>query len=918
MPEQTKRPDVLIEHWLPVAELGVESAQRDNSAAIHPPQNRLHVWWARRPPTTCRAAILAATLPPGTDHAWFIKTLGILGDPVSTYQRILDAKQTGAKLGANPYGYPPAYKYTPDPATLDDIHQRIAEHWGRENLRFLDPMAGGGSIPFEAMRYGFETWANELNPVASVILKATLGYPAKFGPELADDIRKWAGRVHDRARAELERLYPVAPGEQVFAYIWAHTAKCPGCGLNVPLSPNWWLERAERRIAARPVVHGDTVQFQIVENPEAEGFDPDEGTQAGGVGACLGCGNPIPGESIKAQAQAGHLGYHLVALVVNAGQGREFRPSTDRDLRAVAEAEKDLADHWAEYTALGMIPDEKRFVGPADRSANYGMVFWHQAFTPRQLLCHVVHAKAICEVGQQVRQESEPERWRAVMTYLSLILDKCADYNGRMTRWHGSRGVLAGTFDRHDFAFKWSFGEWNPFVPGLGHEWAIKQVVEAYSELCKFASPYRSFAASHQAPDINVVQGNAATLHAGPDGSMDVIVVDPPYYDNVMYAECSDFFYVWEKRVLGDVFPELFGAALTDKQQEAVANVALFRGQKGARELAARDYEDKMRAAFRRMHGLLRDDGVMVVMFTHKQTEAWDALATALIQGGWEITASWPVHTESQHSLHQAKKNAASSTILLVCRKRQGENSGGWWTQVKGEIVAHVKERVTEFEGLGIRGVDLMLSAFGPALQVICQHWPVKLPSGETITPEYALDLARDVVRSHRWLQLVGESPVDVDAPTQFVIYAWDFYKAEQIRFDEARKLYMGLGVDLEELKRRKLVEKSGEYVALLGPEQRVRKSGFDPDAKQYDSVIDGLHAALWWHKEGGLGAVKAFLGRTRLHEDSQFLAGLQAYLKALPAVREEFRALREIADGLMHGRIDVPPEREEQMRMEW
>jgi len=271
------------------------------------------------------------------------------------------------------------------------------------------------------------------------------------------------------------------------------------------------------------------------------------------------------------------------------------------------------------------------------------------------------------------------------------------------------------------------------------------------------------------------------------------------------------------------------------------------------------------------------------------------------------------VHTESEHSLHQAKKNAAQSTILLVCRKRevapqlQGEGEGGWWQEVQGEVVRQVKQRVAEYEALGVRGVDLMLAAFGPALQVICRHWPVRLPSGEAITPEYALDLARKVVQAHRWVQLVGAQPVDVDEASQFVIYAWDFYRAEQIRFDEARKLYMGVGVDWEDLKRRRLVEKSGEYVRLLTPEQRVRKGGFDPEAIEFETTIDALHAAIWWHGEGGLAAVRRFFERTKLSEDSRFLAGMQAYLRALPAVREEFRALREIADGLLHGRIEIP-----------
>ena len=953
------RPPVLIEHWLPVQELGIESRRERAASSALPPLYFLHVWWARRPLTVSRAAILAALLPPDTDHGYFLRTLGILKDPVEAFQRLQQARQTGNRLEGEAYGYKRAFTYTPDEGRLRELRQTLARHWGREKLVFLDPMAGGGSIPFEALRYGLDTWANELNPVACVILKATLEYPAIFGPSLAEEIGRAARQVHERAQHDLEPFFPMLPGEEVYDYLWAHTIKCPGCGLVLPLSPNWWLERAERRIATRPFVQGQAVHFEIVEAPWPEGFDPDEGTIARGKATCPGCPGRevIPQAEIKRQAQSGEMGYQLVALVIKREGKREYRLPGKRDLEAVAEAERYLREHWAELDAAGLIPPEP-FPTDAcdDRPIQYGMPFWRDMFTPRQLLSHVVHLQHLREVGREWaadwhadRDPAAHHKWQAVMTYLTLMLDKCLDYNSRMARWENTRGVVKGTFDRHDFAFLWSFGEMNP-VPDRygGWEWSMGQVLDAYRDLAKLAAPYRLLhqpetpiaqasprgagfqpATPHTAgfqgegrqgclphaegcpPDANgdlhITCGNAATWRALPDGEVDIIVVDPPYYDNVMYAECSDFFYVWQKRALGEVFPELFATPLTDKQQEAVANLAQFRDRKAARVLAAADYEHKMRAFFRRMQSVLRPDGVMVVMFTHKQTEAWDALAGALIEGGWEITSSWPVHTESEHSLHQAKKNAAQSTILLTCRRRAADNAGGWWNQVRGEITRTVKERVQEYEALGIRGVDLMLAAFGPALQVICKHWPVRLPTGEPITPQYALDLARETVQAHRWVALVGSRPVEVDRPTQFVIYAWDFYKAEQIRFDEARRLYLGLGVEEKELKSRGLVSKAGAYLILLSPAARLRKGGFDPEATTFATTIDALHAAIWWYGEGGLTAVRRFLERTGLGKESQFLAGLQAYLRALPAVREEFKALREIADALLRDKVEVP-----------
>ncbi|NLJ36706.1 MAG: DUF1156 domain-containing protein [candidate division WS1 bacterium] len=914
----TKRKPVLIEQWLPVRELGIESQRERGVSSALPPLYFLHVWWARRPLTASRAAILGAALPADTDHTWFRALLGIQGDVVAASERIREAKRAGVRLPAGQgYEGKRAFSYGPDERAMTDLQRRIEQYWGRAPLRFLDPMSGGGSIPFEAMRFGFETWANELNPVASVVLKATLDYPARYGEELIPDIRRAADKVHDMAREELERFYPAVPEEDVYDYIWAHTVKCPGCGVTVPLSPNWWLERAWKQIALRPVVRGQRVDFEIVHNPQEEGFDPREGTVRRGVGLCPACDDSIAGEHIKAQAQGGQMGFQLVALVIRTNEGRTYRLPSQADLAAVQEAEEYLQEKWAEFEALQIIPDEIIYEGnKTQEPLRYGMKLWRDMFTPRQLLSHLVYARAIKEVGRQLRETLEEDRWQAVMTYLTMIFGKGVNHNARMARWESTRGAVKGTFDRHDFAFKWSFAEMQPVLPKMGAwPWGTDQILDAYKELSTLAAPYRDFA--EQAPQIQVTQGNAATYRDAPDGSVDIIVVDPPYYDNVMYAECSDFFYVWQKRLLGEVFPHFYSTTMTDKQQEAVANVALFEGKKGARKLARSDYEGKMRAAFRRLHGLLADDGVMVVMFTHKQTEAWDALAMALIEGGWEITASWPVHTESEHSLHQAKRNAARSTIFLVCRKREGENDGGWWGQVRGEINVTVKQRVTEYEALGIRGVDLMLAAFGPALQVLCRHWPVKLPTGEQISAEDALDQAREVVRSHRWLQLVGDTPVDVDPLTQFVIYAWDFYRAEQIRFDEAHKLYMGLGVDMDELRRRKLVRKSGAYLLLIEPLTRARDNAFDPEAPEFDCVIDALHAALWWYEQGGLKGVETFMGRTRLHEDSHFLAGLQAYLRALPAVRPEFQSLREIADSLLHNKIDIPPLRKDQQQMD-
>ncbi|MGC9319795.1 MAG: DUF1156 domain-containing protein, partial [Armatimonadota bacterium] len=488
---------------------------------------------------------------------------------------------------------------------------------------------------------------------------------------------------------------------------------------------------------------------------------------------------------------------------------------------------------------------------------------------------------------------------------------KCTDRNSRMTRWITQRGVLANTFDRHDFAFKWSYGEFDH--ADMLWPWARDQVADAYEGLAELAAPAQNLLEDAVEARIHVDQGDAAAYRGRDPESVDVICVDPPYYDNVMYAECSDFFYVWQKRTLGDIYPKWFGTELTDKDREAVANSERFRGMKGSmKKLAEQDYEAKMRAVFNRCHTVLKPHGVMTMMFTHKRVEAWDTLAAALISAGFEITAAWPVHTESEHSLHQAKKNACSSTILLVCRKRpDGRNGAGyWWDDVEPEVRERVREKVAEFEDLGMEGVDLMVSTFGPALQVISSHWPVRDRSGEEIRPDVALDEARRVVVERRLQELRSRArrEVDLDPPTQWVILAWDLFKAARFPYDEGRKLAMAVGVDLDDtIKQRDLAYKKSQDLVLREPRRRVKRDSLDPQADDFRSMIDAIHAAIYRFDEDGIRACREFLVSGNLIERPEFIAGVDALLRAMPQVRPEWDSLREVAIAFYNDELDVP-----------
>jgi len=493
-----------------------------------------------------------------------------------------------------------------------------------------------------------------------------------------------------------------------------------------------------------------------------------------------------------------------------------------------------------------------------------------------------------------------------------------------MTRWHSSRNVLAGTFDRHDFSFKWSHGEFDGSANLL--PWTIAQVADAYEEIAKLAAGSATlFEGSSNGSTLSLTKGNAASLPHIPTGSIHSLCVDPPYYDNVMYAECSDFFYVWQKSTVGDFFPGWFEDELTNKDDEAVANSARFEGAKKKKDQAAVDYERKMAACFREMHRVLRPDGVLTVMFTHKKVEAWNTLATSLIGAGFSIQTSWPVHTEFEHSVHQAKKNAAASTILLVCRKRGPDKEPVWWEDIRGKVRQEAREKARLFHSQGISGVDLYISTFGPVLSILSRDWPVL--SAETdrdgkplpLNPDVALDLAREEVIALRKEELLLGRAVQFDPVTDWYLMAWDAFRAEEFPGDEARKLAIVLDLSLEELvARRRIIAKKGANVVLQFPGVRRKKGLVDPDAEGFECRLDAAHTAMLVYEEDGSKACEAFLKRSGLLSDSTFRLVLQALINAIPRTRsksgELLRPEARILDDLRLKFFDdltVPPEEE-------
>jgi len=893
---------LLIEDWLPIEELGIE-CRREGSVGLHPPPNRLHVWWARRPLTVSRAAVLASLLPYDFPHSDFMKLMGILGNPVEGRKKI-DEVISGKRVERvkDPYGYPRAFTYTPNMEQIAKLRSLLKGVWGSDEVTVLDSFAGGGSIPFEATRLGLTVVSNELNPVASIVERSTIEFPAKFGSAMAKEIGNWGRMVESKITSELLKCFPRKPGEEDLCYIWVRTIQCPECNLSVPLSPNWWLDK-KGKLGYRPIVPArgsDDCSFRIMDAKVPE-FEPDKGSVSGGKAQCPRCHTPVGGEYIKEQAQNGRMGHKLAVIGYKSRvqNGRHFREITDSDLDGLRQAGELLKEKLSAWEAEGLVPNEEIPEGAkTSEPRRSGIRKWSDFFSHRQLLVHLVTLEAIRNL--RIEAELDADRAKAVRTYLALALDKAISYNSLGSRWDGILFKITNLFERHDFAFRWSYGE----IDGGGQlwRWALGAVVDAYENLVKLLIGTRGN------PNGVYLCGDSASLPSIPTGSIPCIVIDPPYSDNVMYAELSDFFYVWMKRSIGNTYPEFFSTMLTDKDREAVANKARFREFKGnQRELAQDDYEAKMKAAFKEIRRILVEDGVLTVMFTHKSDDAWDALGRGLIDAGFEITASWPVHTESEHSLHQARKVAAGSTILLVCRKRNiTPGTRGWWEDIRPLVkdVAYAKAELHFKQG--IRGVDLMLSTYGPALKELSSRWPVMDRSGVEIRPREALEEASRAASDFRMNMLTERMNLTMDMPTRFYIHAWDYYQAEEIPADDAIKLSHTLSIDLNDLEGRyDLVKKKGNFVIMQDASARAKSGALDiGEDAVYHIALDKVHATELAYNERGVAGVK------RIYQDKGFLADpvytatIDALLNSLPSTSDEYETVKNIAQYAMQSKV--------------
>ena len=924
-----KRPRVLIEEWLPAAAIGVECI-RERSTGQQPPDKRLHVWWARRPLTASRAAVLGSLLPADFPRDTFERLLGF-GRPSAEIVSVRKLMDTGYKVPGG-FGYDRAFKNPWRENELEAAHEAARNLWGNV-ITVIDPMAGGGSIPLEATRLGFHALANEYNPVACVVLEATVDYPFRFGERLAQRARHWGKVWEERIAKRLAPFYPMNRGGSVHAYIFARTVPCPDTHHPTPLVPDWHLLKPKSGVGvvAEPIVRGAkgkwSMRIREIGKEAGRLAEPPRPTYADGKGISLFTDRQIPADYIKAKAQAGEMKSALYAIAIKTPQGLRFMPPKDADHKAIEVAEQELVRLRPAWEKNNIISTEKIPVGDkTGELLSRGIRAWADMFAPRQLFCFGVLVEELAKLRADINATEGKERGEGVALLLGVVLDKFANWNSQLSSWNPPAGTARSVFDRHDFSFKATWCEMAPCTAGGGLAWAMESAIGAYEDVCRL--PHHN---AVQPAEIS--QGSATNLPQISSGWITTVVVDPPYADNVQYSELADFFYVWLKRTQGHRRPEWFSTYLCEHDQEAVVNISRHRDGSKPLKTGKRDrspaearakahtfYQQLMTNTFRECLRILRDDGVLTVMFTHKKQEAWEALFTSLIRAGFTITATWPVKTEGWHSLHQAKKNAAQSTVILVARKREPKAGIGYFdAAMKREIRNKAREAAARLKKEGLNAVDQLVGSFGPAIEVYSRFDDVRTDTGDPVGVDKAIDEASDAVSQWRVEQLAEHGLEGVEPEGRFALLCWDVLGAAEFRFNEAKLLGHAVGMDVDQLAVAGLVTKSGDNIKMLSAQERRRERALEPDevaetlfgpvAKerkrtkkealkvhpndpQFRTTLDACHALALRHIEAGggaagVGSARALAHQQRWGKDSPIARLMEALVHAAPqAVR--------------------------------
>ena len=820
----------LIEVGIPLKTINEASAREKAIRYGHP--STLHLWWARRPLAAARAVLFAQLVDdPSSRPDKFVTDDDVNAERKRLHhlieQLVLWENSTNAEL-------------------LSQAHHAILESTGGTPPPILDPFAGGGTIPLEAQRLGLSARASDLNPVAVLINKALIEIPPKFAgrapvsPEvakvqlahpwpgakgLAEDIRRYAQWMRDQAEKRIGDLYPKATlpdGSQatVIAWIWARTVICPNpaCAIAMPLVRSWWLGKKKGKEAfVVPSVIDGRVRFDI--GHDIKNAPTPDGTVGRTGATCIGCGAAVELNYVRAEGRSGRMGQQLMAIAAEGQRRRIYlAPTNEHEVAAKVEPPLDVPD--------GELPKNPRDF----KTPNYGMTTFASLFTARQLTALTTFSDLVGEARAQVLNDAlasgmpEGERLEsggneaaayadAVVTYIGLVVSKLADRNAAIVSWDSSvkQEAPSHVFTRQAIAMNWDFAEANIFGNSTGN-WT--------DSVRRTSLPVEALGVG---PLGEATQGSADRV---PFRGV-LLSTDPPYYDNIGYSDLSDFFYVWLRRALRSIHPELLSTLLVPKAEELVANPYRHGGKDGAHEF----FEEGFREVFTRARESALPDFPITVYYAFKQSETiegdeastgWETLLEGMITSGWSVTATWPLRSELGNRMLSQGTNALASSILLALRPRPDNAPRTDRRRFIATLKAELPTALKELQQGAIAPVDLPQAAIGPGMAVFSRYSAVLEDDGSTMPVRAALARINEVLD-----EVLTAQEGDFDSDTRFAIGWFRQFGFDPGPYGDADNIARARNASIDHLDQAGILTSRAGKVTLLAPEKL--DAGYDP-----------------------------------------------------------------------------------------
>lgn len=815
----------LIEVALPLEAINRESAREKSIRHGHP--STLHLWWARRPLAACRAVIFAQ----------------LVDDP-----------------SENPDSFPTEAQQAKERTRLFNIIERLVD-WDnisdtqlyREALDEItrssngvlpsvcDPFAGGGSIPLESQRLGLTSYASDLNPVAVLINKAMIEFPALWNGSapvwpfardtqvtswqgsqgLAEDVRKYGKQLKEFVEAKLSKEYPYVTlpsgtKTNVIAWFWARTVTCPNpaCGIAMPLIRSFWLAKKPNRSRwLKPSVENGEVKYSIEEDPIGPKIESTIGRNGG---VCIGCNSGVPLTYIREQGKEIGLQHSLMAIAVQGDRERIYCLPDEIHVNA------------ADVAVVTDAPAADLPTNPRDfKTPNYGLNTFSELFTNRQLLFLTTFSKEMSNVREQIFEDSKKagltdelsaEYANNVLVYLAFVTSRALDYNNALCSWHPTGEKINHLFTRQAIPMVWDFVETNPFSNSSGNwlgqlEWIAKVIDQLPAAPLGFVS-----------------QRNATQLTLEENS---VVSTDPPYYDNIGYADLSDFFYIWLRKSLLEYYPELLATLQTPKSDELIATPYRFGGSKQAAE---KHFEDGFVETFSRIADSHTKEYPITIFYAFKQVEdkgdsgvastGWETMLNGLMTAGLSITATWPIRTELGNRLIASGTNALASSIVLVCRHRSASATATDRRGFLQELNQELPKALRELQQGSIAPVDLAQASIGPGMAVFSRHSRVIESDGTDMSVRTALVLINQVLG-----EVLSQQEGDFDSDTRFCIKWFEQYEWSNGLYGEAEVLARAMNTAVDALARGGVIQIGGGKTTLISPE--LLPDHWDPESDE-------------------------------------------------------------------------------------